>query len=366
MDDHASAGSGTGGASGRIDPPAELPESVPGLLKTAAVFDGLLMGYLVLWPGHFWHLIGRVPPAHLGVWQWIGLLVGLLGLGCWLAAADPVRHRLLVQISGAARLLALPVVAWQVGVLGNLPAAMFWPALVWGGVWVLPFGWSLQAIRRVERTRAAWGPVAPIADEPAEAVGTVVAPSHPRSIEAWLAETHTSLGPSLAELSRKQRVLLVFLRHLGCTFCREAVADLVAERPTIEAGGAVIVLVHMGTPAQIEALLAHRGAGRMHHLADPGQHLYRAFDLARGRFGQLLGPAVWWRGVEAGVLRGHGVGRLVGDGFQMPGVFVLHQGRVVTEFRHANAGERPDYAGLCRRWEDPRSSDAEDRSATRA
>jgi hypothetical protein len=60
----------------------------------------------------------------------------------------------------------------------------------------------------------------------------------------------------------------------------------------------------------------------------------------------LFGPGVLIRGFIAGVLNRHGVGSLAGDGFQMPGVFLISAGRVVREYRHRNAASRPDYAAL--------------------
>ena len=41
---------------------------------------------------------------------------------------------------------------------------------------------------------------------------------------------HDQHGRTLQQLSDSQPVLVVFLRHSGCTFCREAVADLVREQ----------------------------------------------------------------------------------------------------------------------------------------
>jgi hypothetical protein len=37
---------------------------------------------------------------------------------------------------------------------------------------------------------------------------------------------------------------------------------------------------------------------------------------------------------------------LAGDGLQMPGVFLLHRGKVLREFRHESAADRPDYVTL--------------------
>ena len=55
---------------------------------------------------------------------------------------------------------------------------------------------------------------------------------------------------------------------------------------------------------------------------------------------------MWRRGYEAGVKAGHGVGKLAGDGFRMPGVFLLVDGLVVKDFRHQTAADRPDFRAL--------------------
>jgi hypothetical protein len=46
------------------------------------------------------------------------------------------------------------------------------------------------------------------------------------------------------------------------------------------------------------------------------------------------------------MLRGHGIGKLTGDGFRMPGAFVLIDGGVVIEHRATSAADRPDYLSM--------------------
>jgi hypothetical protein len=46
------------------------------------------------------------------------------------------------------------------------------------------------------------------------------------------------------------------------------------------------------------------------------------------------------------VLAGHGIGPLVGDGFQMPGAFLIRDGRVSAAYRHRHAADRPDCGAL--------------------
>ena len=151
-------------------------------------------------------------------------------------------------------------------------------------------------------------------------------------------------GTSLAELSRRSPVLVVFLRHAGCTFCRQALADLQSRREKIAAHGTGIVLVHMDTEANAAKLFASYGLDDVPRIADPEQKLYAAFDLARGSAWQVMGPANWWRGLWATL--GNGFGVPVGDVFQMPGAFLVHNGKVLRAFRHEASADRPDYVEL--------------------
>ena len=157
----------------------------------------------------------------------------------------------------------------------------------------------------------------------------------------------TQNGEKLIDLSELGAVMLVFLRHSGCTFCRETLADIAASRGETELARVRIVLVHMGDQAGIESLLAKYNLTGIDCISDPEQKLYRIFGLKRGRLGQLLGPKVWWRGIQAGILAGHGLGKPTADPSQMPGVFLLKHASVTGSFRHRSAADRPDYLAIC-------------------
>ncbi len=51
------------------------------------------------------------------------------------------------------------------------------------------------------------------------------------------------------------------------------------------------------------------------------------------------------RGIGA-MLGGNFIGKLQGDGFQMPGVFLIKDGEVIKSFIHKTAADRPDYLVL--------------------
>ncbi len=167
------------------------------------------------------------------------------------------------------------------------------------------------------------------------------------AISTLLDRAVTQHARSLAEIAATSTALLVFLRHAGCTFCREALSDISKSRGEIESRGVRIVLVHMGDIEELDQLLEKNALLDLDRICDPEQELYRAFGLKQGSIAQLYGPKVWWRGFKAGVLSGHGLGKPVADSSQMPGVFLLEQGVIARRYRHRSAADRPDYAGFC-------------------
>lgn len=159
-------------------------------------------------------------------------------------------------------------------------------------------------------------------------------------------------GVSLLDLSRQRPALVVFLRHAGCTFCRQALADLAEARHTIEAAGTGIALVHMGTEEEGQALTARFGLADLPRISDPDRRLYQEFELSRGSVSQVAGPRVWLRGLKA-ILTGNLVGTPKGDVLQLPGAFLLSDGKIVKAFRHATSADRPDYCQLAAWRESP-------------
>ncbi len=156
----------------------------------------------------------------------------------------------------------------------------------------------------------------------------------------------TDKGEKIGTVSKNQAVFMTFLRHFGCTFCREALAELSTKREEIERSGMKMVFVHMAENEEAESYFNRYNLEGVDHISDPECHLYEQFGLIKGSFRQLLGLKSWIRGFEAGVLKGHGIGKLVGDGFQMPGVFLIQNGKIVEHFIHKSSSDRPNYEKL--------------------
>ena len=158
-----------------------------------------------------------------------------------------------------------------------------------------------------------------------------------------LEQATTHSGENLLSLSRERPLLMVFLRHAGCPFCRETLARLQADRKMIEQQGVRIVLVHMTTEEQAAALFAKYGLDDVPRVSDPERKLYESFELKRGKAHQVMGPRVWWKGFKTTILRGHLPGIPEGDVFQLPGAFLVAEGEIVQAFRPDNSADHPDY-----------------------
>ena len=165
---------------------------------------------------------------------------------------------------------------------------------------------------------------------------------------AALAASRAQTGQTLAQIVAQGPTLVVFLRHAGCTFCRQALADIALRRDYFQQQGVRLVLVHHGTEADSAAFFSQFGLEDVPRISDPQKQLYRAFGLGQGRWGQLLGWRVWQRGMLAALWEGHGFGGSQGDVRQMPGVFLLDGPRIVRAFRHRSPSDRPDYVALAR------------------
>jgi hypothetical protein len=297
------------------------------VLISAGIYN-LIWGLLVIgWPTALFEVAGMDAPRYVSIWQCVGMVVGVYGIGYLAAARDPLRHWPIVLVGLLGKVFG-PIGFLSAAGRGELPWSFGWTIITNDLMWWAPFSAILW--RSASHHLARYG----LQDQ-----FSFASLARRRAIE----EVPTNDGRTLGELSRARPQLVVFLRHAGCTFCRETLSDLSRSRQDFEAG---IVLVHMGEDdEQARAFFANYGLDDVPRISDPRRQLYTAFGLGRGTFGQLLGPRVWWRGLVA-FLRGHGVGRLAGDGFQMPGVFLLRNGLVVRSFRHGRASDRPDYESL--------------------
>lgn len=118
-------------------------------------------------------------------------------------------------------------------------------------------------------------------------------------------------------------------------------------RERISDKNAHLVLVHLADDATAESFFSRYGLSGVDYVSDPEAKVYHRFGLLRGELNQLVGMKVWLRAFQQGVLKGHGKSaQVIGDGFQMPGVFLIFEGDIKDKFIHQTIADRPDYLKL--------------------
>lgn len=304
-------------------PDAVPPAWMPRVLRAAGVYNLIWAAFSIITPAAALRLSGFPDDkAILPIWQGMGMLIGLFGVGYWLAARNPYQNWLGILIGFLGKVLG------PIGLIGAIVQGdISWraaPLMIPNDlIWWIPLGtilWRAAIWHDLQSTTLAEG----------SAMQTLIG----------------SAGQSLAEMSQGQKVLVVFLRHSGCTFCREALDDLANVRSQIEASGTKLALVHMSGDDDFRPFAEKYQLGDIPRFSDPQRKLYQEFELAPGSITQLLGPKVWWRGFLAALHAGHGFGSVRQSMFQMPGTFLVEDGKIVRAFRHQTAADRPDYAEL--------------------
>lgn len=135
-----------------------------------------------------------------------------------------------------------------------------------------------------------------------------------------------------------QGTLLVFLRHFGCIFCREMVADL--RRQAITGGERDRVLFfYQGTVPEGREFFAEHWP-HAQGIADQPLRFYQGFGVPKASLIQAFGPAVWHRGMKS-FGKGHRPGKFQGDIRQMPGLLWVRDSRIVWRHDFEHAGDHP-------------------------
>jgi len=116
------------------------------MLIAAGLYNLAFGVFAILFPTAMFALISMEPPRYPELWQCIGMIVGVYGVGYIIAAFDPVRHWPIVLVGFLGKIFGPIGMAWSVA-KGTLPL-MFGIANVTNDlIWLIPFGLVLLHAR---------------------------------------------------------------------------------------------------------------------------------------------------------------------------------------------------------------------------
>jgi peroxiredoxin len=154
--------------------------------------------------------------------------------------------------------------------------------------------------------------------------------------------TDTAGSPTrLGTLWLEQPTVLLFVRHFGCLFCREQLAEAERHAEQLSQLGAKLVVIGNGSVEEARSFVDELGT-EAQVLTDPARESYCAIGMQRSVVSSVNPRTVAhafraWR-------KGHRQRAVAGDPFQQGGVVVIApDGDEVFRFVSAHAGEHPDF-----------------------
>jgi len=245
------------------------------VLLAAGVYNLLWGAFAVIFPNALFDWLSMERPNYPQFWQCIGMIVGVYGLGYVIAAFDPIRHWPIVFVGFLGKIFG-PLGMAQALWTGALPWAFAINCVTNDLIWWIPFGLILKFALGQHLAE-------PGAREPADEA-------------SLLNEALTNQGETLAGMSHRQTLLVVFLRTQVAHF---AARRWQISRKDGRRSSAREALWCSSTWETKRRSMSSQGATGWRMC--PPSRIQRGdftlvWGLRRGRWWQLLGPRVWWRG----------------------------------------------------------------------
>ncbi len=148
----------------------------------------------------------------------------------------------------------------------------------------------------------------------------------------------------LGQLYTGRKTLVSFLRHFGCPFCREWLAQLEEHHSQLQAAGVQVVAVAMGEPKHVK-----RYCGNLAPHVDcltgneQGRDAYDAYGLIRAGAKEFLSFNVLKAGIRA-FSKGKAMGQIIGDPLMLSGSFIIDENGHITWAYYAQyPGDHPAF-----------------------
>jgi peroxiredoxin len=311
--------------------PFEFPGWMRFTLILTAIYNVVWGGVTVLFPLLMFNLFHMPTPLYPELWQCVGMIVGVYGVGYLAAASNPYRHWPIVLVGLLGKVLG-PIGFAKALIEERFPLGFGLNILTNDLIWWVPFFLMLRGAYQHWRKH--------------EAETTAI---YYQQQATTFNHTQSQHGDTLAGLSHNARVLVVFIRHQGCIFCQAMLDALSKQRQALEAQGVRLAIVHM-SPENDETYASFKRYG-LHDVArfsDRERILYKTLGFSLGSMQNMFGLASWVNGFKA-LFNGYTVDALQGDGFQRSGVALIQNGHILASEEHRNASDTTDFITFIQR-----------------
>ncbi|PJZ68954.1 peroxiredoxin [Leptospira perolatii] len=165
----------------------------------------------------------------------------------------------------------------------------------------------------------------------------------PKEIMDFSVEGRNLVGQHFRDNLPARPALVIFLRHLGCIFCRELVTDL----RSLQSNGLnlpPILFVFPDSKKEGDEFFS-RFWPEASAVANPDVSLYGLAEISDGNLLELAGPEVWISALRAAI-KGNFYGVQSRNILQMPRIFLVLKDRILWTHVYRHIGDHPDWSQI--------------------
>jgi len=119
-------------------------------LKLAGIYNILWGVWVVLFPNHFFELVGMDPLNHPMVWQGMGMVIGVYGLGYYWASYNPLIHWPIVAVGALGKIFG-PIGFIFNYLQGTVPGSFVYTIIPNDLIWWIPFYIILKNVHQKQK-----------------------------------------------------------------------------------------------------------------------------------------------------------------------------------------------------------------------
>ena len=117
------------------------------VLIAAGIYNLIFGAWAGLFPNHVFNLLGMDVPTYPFLWQCIGMIVGVYGIGYIAAAKDPLRHWPIILVGLLGKIFG-PIGFLQTALAGDISWKFGFLIITNDLIWWVPFTWIMIAARK--------------------------------------------------------------------------------------------------------------------------------------------------------------------------------------------------------------------------
>ena len=122
------------------------------MLAAAGIYNLAFGVFAIVFPTAMFAMIGMEQPRYPELWQCIGMVVGVYGVGYIIAAFDPARHWPIVLVGFLGKVFGPIGMVWAIA-RGTLPLSFGVANVTNDLIWLIPFALVLLHARAVNQNR---------------------------------------------------------------------------------------------------------------------------------------------------------------------------------------------------------------------